>query len=86
MIQTQIIYCGDNLQKLKELPNPGRPPRDRPIQGRHAPPGTRQGRLPTPRFSADAKKEIDRVFNHGDLHIVPLTVEEILSDEVRMRL
>jgi len=57
MIQTQLIYCGDNLQKLRDLPD----------------------------ACVERHLEIKRAAREHNLEIIPITVQEILDEEVHIR-
>ena len=89
MIQTQLIYCGDNLQKLRDLPDacvdliyigpPFNSNRNYEVfwgdtQEKRAFDDTR-----------DAHLEIKRAAREHNLEIIPITVQEILDEEVHIR-
>ena len=57
LLDTRVIYCGDNLDQLRKLPD---------------------GCV----FSGDALFEIDRFRRKEGREIKPLTVREILDEEI----
>ena len=96
MIQTQFIYCGDNLSKLRELPDacvdliyidpPFNSNRDYEVFWGMQRQGRTKGFFVSFDFTKDAYQEIKRAQREMNLEIIPVLVQEILDEEVRYSL
>ena len=101
LVDTRVIYCGDNLEQLKHLPDGcvdliyidppfnsnrnyevfwGETREKRAFADRHASTEASFG------YSKDALVEIDRFFRKTGGMILPLTVKDILEEQLARKL
>ena len=90
LLDTRVIYCGDNLDQLRKLP-------DRSIDLIYIDPPFNSnrnyevfwGETKEKRafdYTEDALREIDRFFKADHTVIIPLTVQEILDEQIARKL
>src|SRR5256885_16168869 len=88
LVHTRVIHCGDNLEQLKKLPDacvaliyidrPFNSSRNNEVFW-----GERdKGSIVAFEYSDDALREIDRFFKADHAVIIPLTVKEILDEQI----
>ena len=65
LVDTRVIYCGDNLEQLQKLPDAFFISFD---------------------YSDDPLREIDRFFKADHAVIIPLSVKEILDEQIARKL
>ncbi len=97
LLDTRVVYCGDNLEQLKKLPDAivdlvyiqmekvGRPDIDK-FQAAMMRARRKKGFFVGFDFTSDALSEIGHFFQREHIAIVPLTVREILDETIAIRL